>query len=151
MSKIEEFSRLYDALGVDSQEALMWALSLVSKLRSASGEEVVLEKNAPAAPAISNKKAAARERLRADINRHIWESDLKSELLDRAIALVDAGVVSTKELKAAVLTSERKPIDLGDGNPRRWVSFARAVKRWYTRTSEPWTPCSDVYEPRPAA
>lgn len=91
MSKIEEFSRLYDALGVDSQEALMWALSLVSKLRSASGEEVVLEKDAPAAPAISNKKAAARERLRADINRHIWESDLKSELLDRAIALVDAG------------------------------------------------------------
>lgn len=148
MSKIEEFSRLYDALGVDSQEALMWALSLVSKLRNASGEEVAVEK---AAPAISGKKAAARERLRADINRHIWESDLKSELLDRAIALVDAGVVSTKELKAAVLTSERKPIDLGDGTPRRWVSFARAVKRWYTRTSEPWTPCSDVYEPRPAA
>ena len=150
MNNVESFSRLYDALEPDTQEALMWALSLVAKLRKSDAPAP--EDTAAPLDGIreeeEQKRAEWLANIRADIKRHIWEPDLKSEILDRALMLVDAGVVTMKELETAVKRSERTPPTEKSGKTRRWAGFARTVKRWYSRTSEKWTPCAEIFEPR---
>lgn len=143
MNKVEEFERLYDLLTPDSQEALQWALTVIAKTREPTAKAACKEPDKE-----ERSRAKWRAKLRADIKGHVWEPDLKSELLDRAVALVEAGVVSSKELKATIERSERNPNSEGDGVARRWRYFAAMVKKWTTRTGETWTPCSEFFEPR---
>ena len=85
--------------------------------------------------------AEKRERLRASIVRHIWTCDLRSDLVDRAVDLVDSGVVTIDELKKSVFRSAKRT------DP--WKDFGRAVKGWTARAGIPWTPTTAATEPEP--
>lgn len=87
-----------------------------------------------------------RAAVRLNLVRRIYEPDLSKELVDRLVALQEAGVPAY-EISAA---ADRAKDDFEAGRVRaKWVSLSAWAKAKFEERDVEWTPCSKAYEPEP--
>ena len=148
-----DFLRAYDDAPETVQDSLAFVFKLTrrildeKKVQDAAGVAITITPRV-----VTESTAEKAARLRDKLARDLWEVNLKAELLDRAIELYKAGVVTAEEIRAAVAKAddERAAYEkTGRGVNAKWKSFAAAVKGWYNRAGWMWSPCLGPSEPKP--
>lgn len=118
----------------------------------AASSPVVL-KRAPL-PKVAPFSYTRRAEFRARLVRNIWAPDLRSELVERVIGIVEARFVIPHDVTLAVkkANSEKKVYDETNGAQgvaAAWISIASWCKGVYATNGYEWTPCSPNLEPSP--
>ena len=118
----------------------------------AASSPVVLKRGPLPVVAPFPDKARADFRLR--FVRDIWAPGLRSELVERVIAIKEARFVVAHEITAAVAKAKKQK-ELYDstngaqGVADAWISITSWCKGVYATNGYEWTPCSPNLEPAP--
>lgn len=146
-------SQLYNSIPSDQQGA---ALLVLSAFRYISDLGLAPTPAASATPTdlthhlTADKEAALREKVVSEI----WEPDLRSELVDRIVAVVSSRLVDAITLKAVIrkAIAEKDEYDRTDGKRGKsayWKTLAIWLKGVYEQNGLKWTSTKGAVEPRP--
>ena len=118
----------------------------------AASSPVVL-KRAPL-PKVAPFPYERRAEFRARLVRNIWAPDLRSELVERVIGIVEARFVVAHDVTLAVkkANSEKKVYDETNGAQgvaAAWISITSWCKNIYATNGYEWTSCAPSVEPSP--
>ena len=92
-----------------------------------------------------------RARYRESLVRKIWSAGISKELVDRIVALKEAGVAQY-EITAAIENAKsdyNAYVETGKGVKASWIALGRWCKAKYAALGVEWTKCSPDTEPKP--
>lgn len=103
-----------------------------------------------------NLSDAARQSFRAKLVNQIWESDLRSDLVDRIVFAYDGGYFDVPTLRSAIRRAKSRKADYERSNGMKgkdaiWKTLASWLKGVYESHGVEWTPTASALEPRPEA